>query len=54
MTAGHLILALVAFSGFLPANYFGQCVFLILEVVVAAIQAFVFVMLLTLYYQERV
>jgi len=53
ITAGHLILTLIASSPTLIANYGGQVLLFVLEGIVAIIQRYVFIILLYLYLQDR-
>lgn len=54
ITAGHLILGLIASNYFISLNYIRQVIILFLEILVSFIQAYVFIILLTLYFQENI
>jgi len=49
ISAGHIILGLIRSYELLPARYIGQFIILLLEILVALIQAYVFKLLLMLY-----
>jgi len=53
ITAGHLILTLISSNTILVANYSGQTLLFMLEVIVAIIQRYVFIILLYLYLIDR-
>ena len=50
LTTGHLILGLISFFGLV--SFLRQLPFFLLEIIVALVQAYVFVLLIILYFNE--
>jgi len=50
LTTGHLILGLISLKNIF--RILGQIIFIILEIIVAIVQAFVFTLLVNLYFNE--